>query len=57
MGSIDYFRSATAHLHQNLLDAIEDLTDEQLHFRPLDKGNHIAFTIWHCVRTEDLVIT
>jgi hypothetical protein len=56
MGSIDYFRSATAELHQNLLDAVKSLTDEQLHFRPLDKGNHIAFMIWHCVRTEDLVI-
>lgn len=56
MGSIDYFRSAVKDLHQNLLDAMKDLTDEQLHFRPLDKGNHIAFLIWHCVRTEDLVI-
>ncbi|MEE8399038.1 MAG: DinB family protein, partial [Desulfobacterales bacterium] len=41
---------------QKLLDAVKDLTDEQLHFSPLSKGNHIAFTIWHCVRTEDLVI-
>ncbi len=56
MSSIDYYRSAMVDLHQNLLDAMKDLTDEQLHFRPLDRGNHIAFTIWHCVRTEDLVI-
>lgn len=56
MGSIDYFRSAAKDLHQNLLDAVKELTDEQLHFQPLGKGNHIAFTIWHCVRTEDLVV-
>jgi len=56
MASIDYFRSAAKGLHQSLLDAVKDLTDEQLHFQPLDKGNHIAFTIWHSVRTEDLVI-
>ena len=56
MGSIEYFRSATKGMHQSLIDALGDLTDEQLHFRPMDKGNHIAFIIWHCVRTEDTVI-
>ena len=56
MESIDYFRSTIAELHQNLLEAIEGLTDEQLHFPPQDKGNHIAFTLWHCIRTEDLVV-
>ena len=56
MGSMDYFRSAVKGVHQSLLDAVGDITDEQLHFRPNDKGNHIAFTIWHYVRTEDLVL-
>jgi len=56
MGSIDYFRSAVKGLHGNLTDAMKDLTDEQLHFRPMDKGSPIAFIIWHCVRTEDLVV-
>ena len=56
MGSIDYFRSAVKGVHQSLLDAVGDLTDEQFHFRSNDKGNYIAFTIWHCVRTEDLVM-
>ena len=56
MGSIDYFRSAMKSAHKSLLDVIEDLTDEQLHFRPLDQGNHIAFIIWHYVRTEDMVL-
>ncbi|MDY6857645.1 MAG: DinB family protein [Thermodesulfobacteriota bacterium] len=56
MGAIDYFRSAVKNLHHNLTEAIEGLSDEELHFRPLDKGNHIAFIIWHYVRTEDTVL-
>ena len=56
MGSIEYFRSAMKGAHKSLLDVIGDLTDEQLHFRPMDQGNHIAFIIWHCVRTEDTVL-
>ncbi|MBW2140940.1 MAG: DinB family protein [Deltaproteobacteria bacterium] len=56
MGSIDYFRSAIRDMHKSLIDAVQDLTDEQLYFRPLDQGNHIAFIIWHCVRTEDMVL-
>ena len=56
MGTIDYFCSAMKDMHTNFIDAVKDLTDEQLYFRPLDKGNHIAFTFWHLVRTEDLVL-
>ncbi len=56
MGSVDYFRSAMKNLHQSLNDAVQGLTEEQLHFRPLDRGNSIAFIIWHCVRTEDSVL-
>jgi hypothetical protein len=43
-------------MHNNYLEAVKDLTDEQLQFRPLDKGHHIAFILWHLVRTEDLVL-
>ncbi|MBI4495743.1 MAG: DinB family protein [Deltaproteobacteria bacterium] len=56
MATIEYFRSAAKSLHGHLLDALQGLPDEHLHFRPLGKGNHIAFTIWHCVRTEDLAM-
>ncbi len=56
MSTMDYFRSATQGLHKDLTEAIKDLSNEQLHFRPLDKGSHIAFLIWHDIRTEDLVI-
>jgi hypothetical protein len=56
MSGINYFRTALKDMHQNFLDAVKDLTDEQLHFRPLDKCNHIAFSLWHLARTEDMVI-
>jgi len=56
MGSMDYFRSATRDLHKSCFETIEGLSDDQLHFRPLNAGNHIAFILWHCVRTEDNVL-
>ena len=51
MGTMDYFRSAIQDLHKSISEAIEGLTDDQLHFRALDTGNHIAFILWHYVRT------
>ena len=56
MNALQYFQSAIKELHNRLSDSIKDLSQEQLHFQPIGKGNHIAFTIWHCVRTEDTVI-
>ncbi len=56
MNTVDYFLAAAKELHESLLEAVKGLSNDQLHFRPLGKGNHIAFTLWHCVRTEDAVI-
>ena len=56
MGVLEYYRSAMKDLHQDLREAIKGLNQEQLHFQPLGRGNHIAFLIWHVVRTEDGVI-
>ncbi len=56
MGTIDYYQTTMKGIHKSLLEAVEGLTEEQLHFRALDKGNHIAWIIWHSVRTEDLVL-
>ncbi len=56
MGLLEFFRPSLKTLHGSLMDAVKDLTDEQLHFRPLGKGNHIAFAFWHAVRTEDSVM-
>jgi DinB superfamily len=56
MGALEYFRSAMKKLHDSYREAVSDLTPEQLHFRPLDRGNSIAFMLWHVVRTEDTVV-
>lgn len=56
MSTVDYFKKAIKDMHNTYVDAVKDLTDEQLHFRPLDKGHHIAFALWHLVRTEDMVL-
>ncbi|MBI4596195.1 MAG: DinB family protein [Candidatus Tectomicrobia bacterium] len=56
MSTMEYFRSAAKGFHKDLTESIKDLSNEQLHFRPLEKGSHISFILWHNVRTEDLVI-
>jgi hypothetical protein len=56
MGALEFFGPSLKTLHGSLLDAVKGLTDEQLHFRALEKGNHIAFIFWHAVRTEDSVM-
>ena len=56
MSSLEYFRQAVKDSHKSYFEAVEDLTDDQFHFRPLDTGNHIAFILWHYVRTEDTVL-
>ena len=56
MNTVEYFLATTKELHVRIFEAVKDLTNEELHFRPLNKGNPIAFIFWHAVRTEDLVI-
>jgi hypothetical protein len=56
MDTLSFLRSAAKRLHKDLTQAVGDLGEAQLHFRPMDKGNPIAFMIWHCVRTEDIVV-
>lgn len=56
MGMLDFLCSAAESLHHSLKETVKELNNEQLHFRPMGKGNHIAFIFWHTVRTEDSVI-
>ena len=56
MGTVEYFRGVVKNFHNSFREAVKDLSREQLHFQPLGKGNHIAFTLWHMVRSEDSVI-
>jgi hypothetical protein len=43
-------------LHEDLELATQDLAPGQLHWRPSEDCNHIAFSLWHYVRTEDNLI-
>ncbi len=51
-----YLRHFVGLLHQQYEQALADLTEDQFYFRPSATTNHIAFTAWHWVRTEDNVI-
>lgn len=53
---ITFLGESLRSLHESLEEAVRDLTPEQLHWRPEGRGNHIAFTLWHYVRTEDNVV-
>lgn len=56
MSLIPFLRESLRELHRALEEAVGDLTPEQLHWRPEGVGNHIAFNLWHYVRTEDNVV-
>ncbi len=43
-------------MHQLLDKAVEDMTAEQLNFRPQEGGVSGFFSLWHYVRTEDNII-
>ena len=52
----DYLKHFSGALHREYEHALDDLSEEQAHFRPSANTNHIAFTAWHIVRTEDNVV-
>ncbi|MBI4308499.1 MAG: DinB family protein [Chloroflexi bacterium] len=55
--SLPTFLSASLkELHESLDAATNGLTPEQLHWRPGGRANHIAFSLWHYVRTQDNVV-
>lgn len=48
-------RSMTS-MHAMLDKVIEDMTEQQLNFRPQEGGVSPFFSLWHYVRTEDNVV-
>jgi hypothetical protein len=52
----DFLKHFVGILHDGYDRALSDLNEEQFYFRPSDRANHIAFTAWHWVRTEDNVV-
>jgi hypothetical protein len=54
---VEYLRWAVRTQHGMIDQAVRDLTPEQMHFLPpATNANHIAFTLWHYVRTEDNIV-
>lgn len=51
-----YLTHFVSALHTDWARALGDLTDDQLHRQPSPDTNHIGFTAWHWLRTEDNVI-
>jgi len=51
-----YLHHFISALHRDYRRALADLTDAQFYFRPNATTNHIAFTAWHWVRTEDNIV-
>jgi hypothetical protein len=53
----EFLRRALKNQHNMLDQAVGGLTPEQMHYVPPGTtANHIAFTIWHYVRTEDNIV-
>lgn len=53
MDIIDFYRTTQKRLHTALRSSVEELTVDEWHYTPGGTGNHIAFILWHSVRTED----
>jgi hypothetical protein len=53
---LDFIRDSIHQQHDAWDQAISDLTQDQMHFRPNGQGNHIGFIAWHYVRTEDNLV-
>ncbi len=54
---IEYLYESLRSQHHSLDELVKGLTPEQLHWLPPDSpANHIGFTLWHYVRTEDNIV-
>ena len=56
MALIEFLREGLDQLYRQYDEAVADLSPEQWHWRPGEGCNHIAFSVWHYVRTVDNVI-
>jgi hypothetical protein len=52
----DLIKTNIERLHSDIEDAISGLNSEQMHWVPSKHFNHIAFNLWHYVRTEDNLV-
>lgn len=53
--ALEEIRARSRQAHERLLKIVDDLTDEQLAWRPAPKAHSIGFTFWHVARADDNV--
>ncbi|GEM_PF-577421 len=56
MNRLDLLRKYVKDLHTELSQALEGVTLDQLQWQPPHTANAMAFVVWHCARTEDIII-
>lgn len=56
LSALEILQTSMDSMHRLLDKTIEDMTLEQLNFRPQEGGVSPFFSLWHYVRTEDNVI-
>ena len=56
MSFVEFLQGSLQDLHRGYRDALDGITPEQFHHRPGGRANHMAFTYWHYVRTQDNLI-
>lgn len=54
MDAIAYLTIQARVLPAAVRRRVDDLTDEQLLWRPTSRSNHLAFITWHCLRACDM---
>lgn len=53
--ALEEIRARSRQARERLLKIVDDLTDEQLAWRPAPKAHSIGFTFWHVARADDNV--
>lgn len=56
MSFLDFLQGSLQDLHRGYRQALEGITLDRFHHRPGGRANHMAFTYWHYVRTQDNLI-
>ncbi len=56
MNTVDFFRSSFQRLHDTTVEAVRELTPDQVNFKPDAEHYSIAWVLWHLVRTEDVIL-
>ena len=57
MDAIKFISDCLAEVHLRLMATCDNLTNDELLWRPAPTANNIGFIVWHLARNEDARIT